>query len=64
MIEEFITYKGCIYKKIGELGCIIKQCLIVIDSFLLKNKEKNIAVMLAKQNIGEKNIKMPLQNRL
>ena len=40
MIEEFITYKGCIYKKIGELGCIIKQCPNCNRQFFTKEQRK------------------------
>lgn len=25
-VEEFITYKGCIYKKVGDVNALIKMC--------------------------------------
>ena len=54
MIDEFITYKGFIYKKIGQLGSILKQCPNCNAQFFTKEQRKNIAAMLVKLNIGEK----------
>ncbi len=40
MIEEFITYKGSVYKKIGEMGSIIKQCRNCNKQFFTKEQRK------------------------
>ena len=55
MIEEFITYKGCIYKKIGELGCIIKQCPNCNKQFFTKEQRKKYCRNACKTEYWRKN---------
>ena len=40
MIEEFITYKGFVYKKVGVMDSIIKQCPNCNKQFFTKEQRK------------------------
>jgi hypothetical protein len=40
MIEEFLVYKGFIYKKVGDLGCIVKACSFCNMQFFTKEQRK------------------------
>tara|TARA_R100000231_G_scaffold102156_1_gene75942 strand:- start:754 stop:966 length:213 start_codon:yes stop_codon:yes gene_type:complete len=39
-IEEFITYKGFIYKKVGEIGSMIKHCPNCKSDFFTKEQRQ------------------------
>tara|TARA_B100000609_G_C17160489_1_gene405899 strand:- start:272 stop:442 length:171 start_codon:yes stop_codon:yes gene_type:complete len=40
MIEEFITFNGFIYKKVGDIGSMLKTCPTCYKEFFTKEQRK------------------------
>jgi len=40
MIEEFLIYKSFIYKKVGDIGSIVKACPACKKQFFTKEQRK------------------------
>jgi len=55
MIEEFITYKGFVYKKVGVMDSIIKQCPNCNKQFFTKEQRKKYCNNLCKTQYWRKN---------
>tara|TARA_R100000773_G_scaffold24344_1_gene21429 strand:+ start:95 stop:271 length:177 start_codon:yes stop_codon:yes gene_type:complete len=54
MIEEFITYKGFVYKKVGVMDSIIKQCPNCNKQFFTKEQRKKYCNNLCKTQYWRK----------